>query len=118
MDQVKRTWLSIVTCMLLGSVLVLAGGCASTGTDFSEEGLQQLVLGETTEAEAIEQLGGEPESRVVRSDGSYVAIWQYVEVFYASATDHRMISILFDSSGVMAQVISTYNAGLLTYAGL
>lgn len=62
-------------------VLILAiSGCATNyytmGTDFDEAKVEDIVKGETTEADLI-TLFGEPSSRSRSHDGQKTLVWQY-----------------------------------------
>lgn len=60
-------------CGLIG----LLSACYSTGTHFHVSAVNKLVVGQTTQAEAIELLQSEPTNYYYQSNGSYLALWVF-----------------------------------------
>jgi len=65
--------LSVILCLAL-----FAASCASVGNNFDESKINQIKKGQTTEAELV-QMFGDPENRMVNSDGGVTLSWTYSE---------------------------------------
>lgn len=90
---------------------LLCVACASSGSNFRESALVDLVPGKTTEADAISILGGKPEQRIQNSDGSCLLVWAHATVVFSSVQS-KAVSILFDPSGVMIGIHKAVNVVL------
>ena len=93
----------------LGSAVLFFGmvGCASMGHNFDASKVSELKPGVSTEADAVKMMGAEPTSRTFRSDGSYMASWQYVSVAtFAGTTDNKLLHLNFDKNKVFTQMVS------------
>lgn len=64
--------------LLLATLVALATGCASTGTNFDDSKVSQIKKGETTESQLV-RMFGPPESRSVNSEGLTTLNWIYME---------------------------------------
>jgi outer membrane protein assembly factor BamE (lipoprotein component of BamABCDE complex) len=87
---------------------LLLAACASSGANFRDDRLGQLQPG-MTEQEVIGVLGAQPVSRTYTGDGSYIAMWQYIHVVYVSATDNKLVSLLFNKEHKFVRVVNTVN---------
>lgn len=68
------TWLA--RGLALGLMSLLAA-CYSTGNHFRVSAVNDLVVGQTTQTEAIQLLQGEPVNYYRQGDGSYLALWVF-----------------------------------------
>lgn len=94
---------------LLAALLFV--GCASSGSNFRESALAELMPGKTTEADAIAILGGKPQERIQNSDGSRLLVWAHATVVFSSVQS-KALSVLFDPNGVMIGIHKGVNVNL------
>lgn len=59
------------------SLTLLLAACYSTGNVFKVSGVNALVVGQTTYAEAVELLQAEPVNYYRQSNGNFLAFWNY-----------------------------------------
>ena len=87
-----------ITAIALLALGILSG-CAQMGNRFDINAASSFVPGETTYAEAVQALGGEPTASKVREDGTkvYRWLWSRAGVGYGGAD---RIDLLFDSNGL------------------
>ena len=90
--------------------------CASAGSKFDPKALSTLVLGTTTEAQAIAILGSQPYQRIQYQDGSHLFVWSHAEVLFSDVRT-KAVSILFDQKGRMVRFVSGINVELPAGAG-
>ncbi len=85
-------------------------GCASTGRDFDMDGMSKLHPGVTTEAQADSLLGSQPITRTFRDDGSYLAVWQHIQIvsiiIFPVTTDNKSLYLLFDKNHIYRKMVS------------
>lgn len=65
---------ALVSCLLTAFAL----SCASAGNNFDESKISQIKKGQTTETDLLKMFG-EPENRIVNSDGGLTLTWVYSE---------------------------------------
>lgn len=82
--------------------------CATSGTDFNEGAIAQLVPGKTTEGEAVEVLGGKPNHRTISANGNYLLVWVFAQA-RPGKVQSRSLGIVFDKGGKMIRVSSQSN---------
>lgn len=82
----------------------------SSGARFDSTTLKRLKPGETTLAQAVEILGGEPLAKNYGPDGSITAVWSHVAV-KASGTQSRQATIQFDAKERMVRVLNETSSG-------
>lgn len=93
-------------------VLAVAGlaGCSTTGRSFNAAGLNQIVQGRTTMAQASEYLGAVPVDTWRRNDGSVLARWAYKGTVATDALYFRQEAwLLFGADGTFERTENTIN---------
>ena len=76
-------------------------GCASAGTNFPYENINQLVVNKTTIAEAV-ALFGQPTNRGNTSDEKQVLRWGYASaVAFVGVTESKELKLYFNEDGIL-----------------
>src|SRR5690606_1771135 len=69
------TWVGLGRKTLIGLCLLTLAACATQGSSFKASGLNDLVLGQSTRADAELSLQGRPHQVYRQLDGSEMAVW-------------------------------------------
>lgn len=96
--------LPILATLLCLVLLVTASGCATVGRDFDESRVQELVVGESTKADAI-ALFGPPNTTAITNindDFKELLMWTYSRIAaFAISTKGKALALTFDKDGVL-----------------
>ncbi|MDN5843718.1 MAG: hypothetical protein L0H54_09775 [Alcaligenaceae bacterium] len=101
-----------------GAIVLAAGlaACSVTGRSFNSAGLNQIVEGQTTQAEAIRSLGAAPVNTWARSDGSVLARWAYKGTVATDALYLRQeVWLLFGPDGTFQRTENSINIPFLNH---
>lgn len=91
--------------IIIGLILVLCmatAGCATVGRDFNEDLLSQLVVGESTKADAIALFGPPMGASVtnINDDFKELLMWSYSKSSaFAISTKGKALALIFDKDG-------------------
>lgn len=99
-------------------VLVVVGltGCSTTGSSFNSAGLNHIVEGRTTMAQASEYLGAAPVDIWRRNDGSVLARWAHKGTAVTDALYFRQEAwLLFGADGTFERTENTINMPLMNH---
>lgn len=94
-------WKSVFA--LCGALVV--GACMSFGTEVSDNQLQQLVRGKTTEAELEARLGP-PTSRERKANGETVLLYNFSKTSFTAATFVPFIGPLLAGTNSRSKIVS------------
>jgi len=99
----------VFRCLLLGGTIVLAA-CSTTGNRFNTADLRFFVPGETTLAEAVQLLQGEPVNIYRQLDGSATARWAHTATLATDAVYfNQELWLAFDSYGRFVRIVKSNN---------
>jgi len=89
----------------------LLAGCASSGGNFDETGLNMLTPGQTTYAETVDALGAMPSASWRQSDGTVLAQWAFKLGAYAADTAYyrKEAMLQFGPDGRLLRLVDTTN---------
>lgn len=97
---------------VFGALVLTVGlaACSVTGTGFNSAGLNQIVEGRTTQAEAVRSLGAPPVDTWARGDGSVLARWAWKGTMATDALYVRQeVWLLFGPDGTFQRTEKTIN---------
>lgn len=98
--------------------LALAGltGCSTTGNSFNPSGLNHIIQGQTTMAQANEYLGAMPVDTWRRGDGSVLARWAYKGTVATDALYVRQEAwLLFGADGTFEHTENAINIPITSH---
>lgn len=99
-----------MAAVALAAVVTLAG-CSTSGQPFQTNGLQQLVPGQTTFAQAVAALGAEPVNVYRSAEGAFMARWaQKTSVVTDVIYWRKETWLTFDASGRFVREVANINA--------
>jgi len=86
----------------IASLALLLTACASSGHPISQDQIDQIVKGKTTQSELLANLGT-PTSQAFNSDGTKVLTWAYAYVGFAGiGTETQALSVIVGPDGRVA----------------
>jgi outer membrane protein assembly factor BamE (lipoprotein component of BamABCDE complex) len=86
--------------LMLVFVLLLAG-CATRGTEITQDVLQSIHVGQTTKSDLTAKLGS-PVGQTYTQEGLLTANWMYIHVGpFGSGMKQQTLSVLFDDNEVV-----------------
>lgn len=109
-SQQARNAAQAMKAALVGGLLMLAAGCATTGNSFDSSGLSMLVPGETTLEQASALLKSDPVNVYRQLDGTATARWAHKASMVTDAVYfNREIWLLFGPDGRYVRVVKSIN---------
>lgn len=87
--------------ILVASIVLTAvlSGCASSGKEITQEQVDRIVQGQTTQDQLI-SIFGKPMAEQYNSDGSRVLTWGYAYVgFMGAGTETQGLSVILGPDG-------------------
>ncbi len=100
------TWVGLGRKTLIGLCLLTLAACATQGSSFQASGLNQLVLGQSTRADAEQSLHGRPHQVYRQLDGSELAVWFQGSTLATDAVYFRQeLWLQFDAQGRFQEVV-------------
>lgn len=99
-----------MAAVTLAAAVALAG-CTTSGQPFQTNGLQQLVPGQTTFAQAVAALGAEPVDVYRSAEGAFMARWaQKTSVVTDALYWRKETWLTFDAGGRFVREVANINA--------
>lgn len=100
------TWVGLGRKTLIGLCLLTLVACATQGSSFKASGLNDLILGQSTRADAELSLQGRPHQVYRQLDGSEMAVWFQGTTLATDAVYFRQeLWLQFDAQGRFQQVV-------------
>lgn len=86
--------------ILVASIVLTAvlSGCASSGKEITQEQVDRIVQGQTTQDQLI-SIFGKPMAEQYNSDGSRVLTWGYAYVGFIAGTETQGLSVILGPDG-------------------
>lgn len=100
----------VLKVLVVAGLASLLAACTSTGNSFNTTASSQLVVGETTMADAVRILGAEPVNTYRQLDGSATSIWsQKKSVLTDAIYLNQELWLAFGTDGRFQRIVKKHN---------